>query len=276
MVSVGGNLYSVPDATRKRVVEVHTLADEIHIFEDGTLIATHPVLEGRGQRRVAPGHRKMPRVADRTPMTRRSLIAAAPATSSPPARSPSTTPSAAASPARESGHDREPEIVPSILDRIRRTLVGLRMPRALEVLDQTVRQLERGEVSRAGGDRHPARRGADRAREPARQDGADDGPALDHQDAGRLRLLLPAVARPQPHPDPRPARLHRPQRGGPLPRPARHRQEPPGDRARRRGGEGRPQRLLLPPSPTSSRLSPRPSARAVCASGSASSAGPRS
>jgi hypothetical protein len=29
------------------------------------------------------------------------------------------------------------EIVPSVLDRIRRTLVGLKMPRALEVLDQT-------------------------------------------------------------------------------------------------------------------------------------------
>jgi DNA replication protein DnaC len=38
------------------------------------------------------------------------------------------------------------EIVPSVLDRIRRTLVGLKMPRALEVLDQTVRQLERGEA----------------------------------------------------------------------------------------------------------------------------------
>lgn len=40
-----------------------------------------------------------------------------------------------------------PEVVPATLDRIRRTLVGLRMPRALEVLDRTVRQLERGEVS---------------------------------------------------------------------------------------------------------------------------------
>jgi hypothetical protein len=39
------------------------------------------------------------------------------------------------------------EIVPSVLDRIRRTLVGLKMPRALEVLDQTMRQLERGEAS---------------------------------------------------------------------------------------------------------------------------------
>src|ERR1700751_5968426 len=39
------------------------------------------------------------------------------------------------------------EIVPSVLDRIRKTLVGLKMPRAQEVLDQTVRQLERGEAS---------------------------------------------------------------------------------------------------------------------------------
>jgi len=58
MVSVGGNYYSVPDATRRRAVEVHTLADEIRIFDNGLLIAAHPVLEGRHQRLVAPGHRK--------------------------------------------------------------------------------------------------------------------------------------------------------------------------------------------------------------------------
>ena len=40
--SVGGNLYSILDATRKRIVEVHTLANEVQIFEDDTLIATHP------------------------------------------------------------------------------------------------------------------------------------------------------------------------------------------------------------------------------------------
>jgi DNA replication protein DnaC len=39
------------------------------------------------------------------------------------------------------------ENIPATLERIRRTLVGLRMPRAMEVLDQTIRQLERGEVS---------------------------------------------------------------------------------------------------------------------------------
>lgn len=57
MVSVGGNFYSVPDATRRRVVEVHTLAEEIRIFEHGALVAAHPVMEGRHQRRVEPGHR---------------------------------------------------------------------------------------------------------------------------------------------------------------------------------------------------------------------------
>ena len=41
MVSVGGNLYSVPDTTRRRVFDVHVLADEIRIFEDGALVATH-------------------------------------------------------------------------------------------------------------------------------------------------------------------------------------------------------------------------------------------
>ena len=35
----------------------------------------------------------------------------------------------------------------SLLDRIRQTLVGLRMPRALEVIDATVRRLEQGELS---------------------------------------------------------------------------------------------------------------------------------
>jgi DNA replication protein DnaC len=39
------------------------------------------------------------------------------------------------------------EFVPSVVDRIKATLVGLRMPRALEIVDAIVRQLERGEVS---------------------------------------------------------------------------------------------------------------------------------
>ena len=56
----------------------------------------------------------------------------------------------------------------------------------------------------------------------------DDGAALHHQDARRLRLLLPALARQEPHHGARRARVHRPRRGRAPPRPARHRQEPPG------------------------------------------------
>lgn len=59
MVSVGGNFYSVPDTTRRRVLDVHVLADAVRIFEDGALIASHAPLEGRGQKRLDPTHRKI-------------------------------------------------------------------------------------------------------------------------------------------------------------------------------------------------------------------------
>ena len=44
---------------------------------------------------------------------------------------------------------REQEIAaaPATLDRVRHSLVGLKMPRALEALDHVVRQIERGETS---------------------------------------------------------------------------------------------------------------------------------
>ena len=67
LVSVQGNLYSVPDRTRRRTVEVHLLADEVRIFEAGQLIAAHQLLEGKAQRRVAAAHRHWP-----PPGTRRS------------------------------------------------------------------------------------------------------------------------------------------------------------------------------------------------------------
>jgi hypothetical protein len=59
MVCVGGNLYSVPDTTRRRVLDVHVLADAIRIFEDGVLVACHAPLEGRGEKRLDRAHRKM-------------------------------------------------------------------------------------------------------------------------------------------------------------------------------------------------------------------------
>jgi len=60
MVCVQGNAYSVPDTATRRVVEVHTLADQIRIYDGDRLIAAHAVLEGRGQRQVAAGHRRWP------------------------------------------------------------------------------------------------------------------------------------------------------------------------------------------------------------------------
>ena len=57
MISLDGNLYSVPDGTAKRVVEVQVLASEIRIMEDGKTIAIHEPLSGRGQRSLLKGHR---------------------------------------------------------------------------------------------------------------------------------------------------------------------------------------------------------------------------
>ena len=39
------------------------------------------------------------------------------------------------------------KIIPSVVDRIKRSLVGLKMPRAIEILDATVRRIERGEMN---------------------------------------------------------------------------------------------------------------------------------
>lgn len=60
MVSVDGNLYSVPNSASRRVVEVHNTADEVRILEAGHVIAVHPILNGRGQRRILAGHRSLP------------------------------------------------------------------------------------------------------------------------------------------------------------------------------------------------------------------------
>ena len=49
---------------RRRVVEVHRTAAEVRILEDGQVIAVHPVLEGRGGRCIAAGHRTLPRPAN--------------------------------------------------------------------------------------------------------------------------------------------------------------------------------------------------------------------
>src|ERR1700760_500441 len=60
MVSVDGNLYSVPDSTHRWTVEVHSTANDVRLLEYGDVIAVHPALEGRGQRRILAGHRTLP------------------------------------------------------------------------------------------------------------------------------------------------------------------------------------------------------------------------
>ena len=66
MVSVAQNFYSVPDGTRKRVVEVQMSPTQVRLFEAGKLIAVHPLLEGRHQRSLLRGHRSVHREASRS------------------------------------------------------------------------------------------------------------------------------------------------------------------------------------------------------------------
>lgn len=74
MVAVGGNQYSVPDTTRRRIVEVQNHPSEVRIFEAGALIARHPVLEGKNQKRVDPCHRRPVLPAQRSDCARPSPV----------------------------------------------------------------------------------------------------------------------------------------------------------------------------------------------------------
>ena len=149
MVSVGGNYYSVPDTTRRRV------------------------LEGAGARRRDPDLRG--RRAGRPPPRARRTQPAPRRAGSPQSADISQLQAPRWRPTdrdRARGRGRRPALARllrghrpaarqhratvmtaradpngSLLDRIRQTLVGLRMPRALEMIDATVRRLEQGELS---------------------------------------------------------------------------------------------------------------------------------
>lgn len=79
MVILGGNAYSVPDATCSRRVELHSLADELRIFENGSLIAVPPILEDRKQRRMHPDHRRSANAHRSWPKTGDGVISKVPA-----------------------------------------------------------------------------------------------------------------------------------------------------------------------------------------------------
>jgi hypothetical protein len=57
-ISYNGNQYSVPDQLHHVQVEVQATLEEVKLYQDGRVLAVHPLLEGRGQRRLAPGHRR--------------------------------------------------------------------------------------------------------------------------------------------------------------------------------------------------------------------------
>ena len=142
-VSVGGNYYSVPDVTRRRLVEVHSMADEIQIFEDDRLIARHPLLDGRRQRSLLEGHRRSVRQQD---------LAAVPAGHGG-ERRPTTAGGLRGHRTSHGNRDRcgmstiLPDPSASLLDRVKISLVGLKMPRAIEVVDGCVARLEHGEIT---------------------------------------------------------------------------------------------------------------------------------
>ena len=98
--------------------------------------------------------------------------------------------------------------VPTTIDSIKRSLVGLKMPRALEVLDAAVRRVEQGEMDGVGA--------LDQIlieelthRENRRVRTALLVSRLTTQKPAGLRLHLPAFPRPQSHHGACRAEVHR-------------------------------------------------------------------
>lgn len=57
-ISYNGNDYSVPEGLSQGEIEVRATVAEVRLYQKDKLIASHPVLEGRGERRLAPEHRR--------------------------------------------------------------------------------------------------------------------------------------------------------------------------------------------------------------------------
>ncbi len=128
----------------RRIIEVHQSPDTIRILDGGRLVASHLILEGRRQYGSIPsiGREELPEPCGTDISTAcRSVGVAITSRSAP---WPSTKPSASGSPMGSgSGHDPyRSRHAATTLNRIKHSLVGLRMPRALEVLDATVRRIE--------------------------------------------------------------------------------------------------------------------------------------
>lgn len=60
-VSYNGNGYSVPEGVNSPKISVEATLQEVRLYQDGNLLAIHPVLKGRRERRLAPGHHRSPK-----------------------------------------------------------------------------------------------------------------------------------------------------------------------------------------------------------------------
>ena len=57
-VAYNGNEYSVPDGLKRMEVEVRATLEEVSLYQDGRLLASHPLLDGRGKRLLDPAHHR--------------------------------------------------------------------------------------------------------------------------------------------------------------------------------------------------------------------------
>jgi transposase len=57
-ISYNGNAYSVPEGLDRAEIQVRATLTELRLLQGGRLVAVHPLLEGRGQRRLDPAHRR--------------------------------------------------------------------------------------------------------------------------------------------------------------------------------------------------------------------------
>jgi transposase len=57
-ISYNGNDYSVPEGLVSREVIVRATLEELSLYQKDELVGSHPVLDGKGERRLAPEHRR--------------------------------------------------------------------------------------------------------------------------------------------------------------------------------------------------------------------------
>jgi transposase len=57
-ISYNGNSYSVPEGIDGKEIEVRASLEEVALYQNGKIIARHPLLVGKGLRHLAPEHRR--------------------------------------------------------------------------------------------------------------------------------------------------------------------------------------------------------------------------